>query len=295
MTSSTENRSSAPSRRALLAGAIGGLGAWAAAAIGRASPVGAEGQTVMVGGEYPDATSVTKIQNSSNGTAVIWGATTDGTGIYGTSSAGYGVFGSSSSSYGVYGASGSGTAVYGNSISSYGVFGTSSSYIGVGGSSSSNLGVYGVSTSSRGVYGSSSSNTGVYGSSYATDQPATVGWSRGNSTGLLGNSSGIVGSLPAPKAKTGVYGYAAQDSLSRGVTGESPAGIGVYGISSSGYGGYFSGKVYTTKWYELTEVATPLAPSANRARLFARVNGSGKTQLCVRFQSGAVQVIKTEP
>jgi hypothetical protein len=53
--------------------------------------------------------------------------------------------------------------------------------------------------------------------------------------------------------------------------------------------------VYTTKWYELTEVATPLAPSANRARLFARVNGSGKTQLCVRFQSGAVQVIKTEP
>jgi hypothetical protein len=79
------------------------------------------------------------------------------------------------------------------------------------------------------------------------------------------------------------------------VTGESPAGIGVYGITSTGYGVYAAGKVYTTKWYELTEISTPAAPSTNRARLFARVNTSGKTQLCVRFQSGAVQVIKTEP
>jgi archaellum biogenesis ATPase FlaH len=29
--------------------------------------------------------------------------------------------------------------------------------------------------------------------------------------------------------------------------------------------------------------------------LFAKDNGSGKTQLCVRFSSGAVQVIATQP
>ena len=110
--------------------------------------------------------------------------------------------------------------------------------------------------------------------------------------GVSGYSGG--GNAPAPKAKTGVYGYAAQDNFSRGVTGESPAGIGVYGVSSTGYGGYFAGKVYTTKWYEMTEVSTPAAPIANRARLFVKDNGLGKTQLCVRFNTGAVHVIATQ-
>jgi hypothetical protein len=36
-------------------------------------------------------------------------------------------------------------------------------------------------------------------------------------------------------------------------------------------------------------------PSADRARVFAKDNGAGKTQLCVRFATGAVQVIATEP
>lgn len=35
--------------------------------------------------------------------------------------------------------------------------------------------------------------------------------------------------------------------------------------------------------------------TANAAQLFARDNGAGKTQLCVKFPSGAVQVIATEP
>jgi len=63
--------------------------------------------------------------------------------------------------------------------------------------------------------------------------------------------------------------------LQPGVTGESLAGIGVYGISSTGYAGYFAGKVYTTQWYELTEISTPAAPIANRARLFSKDNGVG--------------------
>ncbi len=46
---------------------------------------------------------------------------------------------------------------------------------------------------------------------------------------------------------------------------------------------------------EMEEISDPAAGAANSARLFARDNGSGKTQLCVRFSSGAIQVLATEP
>ena len=240
MTASLQPDLKSSSRRALLAGALGGIGAWAASAIGRASPVKAEGQAIVVGGEYPDATSVTKISNLTNGNPVLQANSTSG----------HAVEGFSTQSLGVYGSSTLGTGVYGDS--------------------DSGRGVTGVSDSSIGVFANSVTNTGLYGASGS-------------------------GSLPAAKAKTGVYGYATQDNFSRGVTGESPAGIGVYGISTTGYGGYFGGKVYTTQFYELSEIAAPAAPLANRARLFLKDNGAGKTQLCVRFNTGAVQVIATQP
>lgn len=43
------------------------------------------------------------------------------------------------------------------------------------------------------------------------------------------------------------------------------------------------------------ERADPAAPAVNRGHLYTRDNGSGKTQLCVRFNTGAVQVLATEP
>jgi hypothetical protein len=47
--------------------------------------------------------------------------------------------------------------------------------------------------------------------------------------------------------------------------------------------------------FELQEIADPTAPlAANKARLYVRDNGAGKTQLVVRFPTGAVQVISTE-
>ena len=42
-------------------------------------------------------------------------------------------------------------------------------------------------------------------------------------------------------------------------------------------------------------VTTPDAPGAPGGSLFVKDNGSGKSQLCVRFATGAVQVIATEP
>jgi hypothetical protein len=46
---------------------------------------------------------------------------------------------------------------------------------------------------------------------------------------------------------------------------------------------------------EFTEVAVPAAPAANKGRLYCKDNGSGKTQLVMRFPTGVEQVIATEP
>jgi hypothetical protein len=230
----TTPQAKSPSRRALLAGALGGLGALAASAIARVNPVraGTDGDVVL-GSALNSTSTATAITNTTAG----------------------------AQAFAAY-ATGGGT----------GVSGQSDSYIGVNGSSSSSV--------------------GVVGSSGATNQPAIVGWSAGNSTGIQGHSG--TSSPPAAKAKTGVYGYAAQDASSHGVTGESPAGIGMYGISSTGYGVYSAGVVYTTRFYELTEISTPVSPIANRARLFAKDNGLGKTQLCVKFANGTVKILATE-
>lgn len=48
-------------------------------------------------------------------------------------------------------------------------------------------------------------------------------------------------------------------------------------------------------YLEGVEIADPDAPAANKGRLYFRDNGSGKTQLVVRFATGAVQVLATEP
>lgn len=53
----------------------------------------------------------------------------------------------------------------------------------------------------------------------------------------------------------------------------------------------FPGNAYI----QFSEQADAAAPAVNKARLYSKDNGSGKTQLVVRFPTGAVQVIATEP
>lgn len=48
-------------------------------------------------------------------------------------------------------------------------------------------------------------------------------------------------------------------------------------------------------YIDMPEQSTPSAPGTNTGRLFCRDNGSGKTQLCIIFNTGAVQVISTQP
>jgi hypothetical protein len=50
-----------------------------------------------------------------------------------------------------------------------------------------------------------------------------------------------------------------------------------------------------TDYLQLSERADPAAPPANDARMYVRDNGSGKTQIVAVFNTGAVQVIATEP
>jgi len=47
--------------------------------------------------------------------------------------------------------------------------------------------------------------------------------------------------------------------------------------------------------FDFVEQAAPPSPPSNTARVFSRDNGSGKTQLCVVFPTGAVQVLATQP
>jgi hypothetical protein len=266
-------------RRNVLAAAFGALAAFAAQAIGRPLPARAEGEAIVVGGEYTDATSVTKIANTTTSDDVLWGESSfSGTGVFGGSGSGAGVFGFSQSgdgvrgignfnigvsgftyatgqpavlgqalgdNSGVLGFSGSGeppgspakTGVYGYAAqdsSAVGVSGKSTEGTGVWGLSTSGIAVRGASSSGAGVLGYSGSYVGVRGDSAATDQPASLGWSTGDSTGVQGYSG--TSSVPPAPAKTGVYGTATQDANARGVRGDSLAGRGVHGQATTGRG-----------------------------------------------------------
>ena len=76
--------------------------------------------------------------------------------------------------------------------------------------------------------------------------------------------------------------YAARSAL------QVQPGINVVPLDPSGnavISGYIGG----------AQISDPAAPASNSGRLYFRDNGAGKTQLVVRFPTGAVQVIATEP
>jgi hypothetical protein len=60
-------------------------------------------------------------------------------------------------------------------------------------------------------------------------------------------------------------------------------------------GGFFQENAALGLEFTLEASADMTAPGTNGARLYTKDNGGGKTQLVVRFASGAVQVLATEP
>lgn len=74
------------------------------------------------------------------------------------------------------------------------------------------------------------------------------------------------------------------------IRGSHTTGIDLLNATISGVGLRMAGNIIS-----FTERSDPGAPSTNQAFLYAKDNGSGKTQLVVRFPTGAVQVLATEP
>jgi hypothetical protein len=168
-------------------------------------------------------------------TVGVYGYSLSGLGVLGQSSTGVGVSGRSTSSAGVSGSSASNAGVYGSSTSGIGVVGTSASNYGVYGSSDTGTGVRGDTKSNIGVTGTADTGIGVYGTTRASDKPAILGVAQANNTGVQGYC-GAFGTEPEAPRKTGVYGYAAVDSGSQGVHGQSITGRGVVGSATSGTG-----------------------------------------------------------
>jgi hypothetical protein len=174
------------------------------------------------------------VGSSSRG---VSGLSTAGTGVYGSTNnvSNAGVFGMNASGIGVRGETSSATlaAVYGiNNSSGYyaiGVQGTSSNGDGVHGVSTGGNGVYGQSDTAPAIWGKSNSNAGAYGLSETDD-------------GVYGVSSSGNGLV------AGVYGKAFGTN-SNGVIGEANFGSSAYGVwgkSTSGFAGYFTGNVHVT-------------------------------------------------
>ena len=175
----TAQRTHRRTRRQLMAGGAGALGAAAVASVTRAAPAAASNGNPIIMGQGNQSTSSTFINDSSGDTTFSALATSSGTALEGDAADGTGVAGSSSAGTGVSGVSGSSaanaSAVHGEITgTSPGAFsagvrgkndGTGGTGIGVYGSQAgSGWGVYGTSVSGIGVNASGGSGIGVAGS-----------------------------------------------------------------------------------------------------------------------------------
>lgn len=108
----------------------------------------------------------------------------------------------------------------------------------------------------------------------------------------------LFGGDATPANNTGAnniaIGFQAGDAITTGST-NIVIGYDIDVDSATGSNQINIGGVYFHDRLLYTERADPAAPAANQAVVYARDNGSGKTQLCVRFNTGAVQVLATEP
>jgi hypothetical protein len=248
------------SRRAILAGAFGGLLASVAAFAKAPGVHAAPGDPLLL--EVVNTTAgTTDVADSSAGPALrvksdaavgVLGSSgvssipppiDTSTGVYGISLAGVGVYGASDTGPGIYAANNAstvaaivaegdpGTAIHGHAGA--GPVGASPAATGIYGSAAaSGIAIAASSASGLAVKATSSLGHGMRGRG-ALD--GTIGESTGGRSGVVGYS-GAGGAAPAGPAKTGVYGEATQDTNSRGVSGFSLAGQGVRGEATTGQG-----------------------------------------------------------
>lgn len=95
---------------------------------------------------------------------------------------------------------------------------------------------FGYSAMGTGLYGQSDQGVGVFGYTPGGGVPIE-GKGYGDAPGVIGGSTTMPAPSPRP-TKTGVFGWAFQDSSARGVHGQSTSGRGVYGQATNGRGLY---------------------------------------------------------
>jgi hypothetical protein len=225
------------SRRALLAGALGGLAATVAAALGRPHEASAAaGSALIIGSEANNAGSANtqlltnssvvafKLLQQGPGTALMGYATpaTGGTrGVYGRSDSpnGFGVQARNA------GASGFGAAVQAIGGNNTGINASSDNV------TRSAVYAHHGDTSGTAVHGESGAGIGVYGIS--SSGTSVRGYSDSSGTAVRGISSSGYGVWGTSSSNVGVFGF-------------STSAYGVYGYSGSTYAGYFDGSLYAT-------------------------------------------------
>jgi hypothetical protein len=253
---------------------VGGIGALAATVIGGASRADAAAGSALVIGSVANNAGTSNTVLTTNSSVVAFELIQNGPG---TALMGY-----------VTPATGATRGVYGRSDSPNG-----------DGVQARNGGAAG---SGAGLRAFGGNNDGVVATTTGTTHYAVHGTAP--MTGIFGetntDSGDAVGVYGLTTNGTGVYGDTINGigvlgtSPILGVKGSSDAGVGVRGVSVTGYAGYFQGKMFATEFFDIQEMSDPPAPAANVARMFVR-DSAAKSQLCVRFASGAVQVIATEP
>jgi hypothetical protein len=252
------------SRRALLAGALGGIGALAANLIGGASRAeAAPGGSLIIGSSTNNAGTTNTILTTSS-SVVAFELIQNGPG---TALMGY-VTPSTGSTRGVYGRSNS---VNGDGVQARnaGGAGTGAGLRAFGGNN------HGILTSSDNV-----DRYGIHGSNSAVNGDGVAGQAGVGGTGVIGFSTGGNGVYGTSDA-IGVHGNTTGGTA---VKGEATSGTGILGISTSGYAGSFTGPIKTTQYLDMPEISEPADPPPNFARIFVRDNATN-TELCVKIGS----------
>ena len=265
---STTEPAASPSprtRRAVLAGLLGGMGAWAASAVARISPVdAAAGSSLIIGSTTNNAgTSNTTLTTASSGTALLVTQNGSGTALRGsavgpgsiagffTANNGTGVSGvtGTPNSYGVFGqnngAAGTAGAIRAAGGNNHGLVATTGSNAkhAIVATNSSGSGPFSAAIQANGGQNHGILASTDHSSGYAVSAvnngavgTAIVGTASGG-TGVRGGASSGTGVVGVSSSSIGVYGVS---SSGTGVFGAS-TGIGVYGSSSGSWSGYFNG------------------------------------------------------
>ncbi len=308
-------------RRALLLGTLGGLGALLTGMLGQASPAAAAaGDPLRMGKTNKAGGTDTTLQTNSSGPALKAVQNGSGAALRGGSAGGHGGYFETAApgKSGVYAttAASGGSAIRADGKQGIGIrassddlanYATGPRPIEALSDSGPNpaVGGYNTAEGGRGLFGEAlgAGGTGVVGSAFHTTGTGIAGYAKpgfisGNGVyGESGSGHSDRGAVKGVNPNYGSEGYLGRTS--NGVLGRAliAGAIGVVGENS--YGGVAvrsNGSMQIANSYlDMDEIDNPAAPPVTLARLFVRFSGSGRTQLCVRFATGAVQVIATEP